>query len=112
MESRTSKVIEQQEIKTIATQEDALKALSEMITAGFTTHSKGKRIKRIELDDNGNSIEIVETTDSIKPNDMTRAIELMAKLQGWGSNTNNDELNAVDKLLNEIMKGTSDESNS
>lgn len=89
--TRTKKVIEERELETIATQEDALKALSDMITSGYATQATSKKVKRVETDDKGNSVTIEETVASIKPSDMTKAIELMARLQGWNESGGKDD---------------------
>lgn len=62
-----------------------------MITAGSAIQATSKKIKRVEMDEQGNPVIIEETTSSIKPSDMAKAIELMSRLQGWDTRPGEEE---------------------
>ena len=99
MKQRTEKTIKKKEIKDVAEQADAIKALSEMIMSGATTSSTTKKTKKTGYDESGNEVVIEETVQSIRPIELTRAIELMARLQGWAKE---EDYSKVDKLLEEL----------
>lgn len=88
---RMAKIQTKVETKQISVQEAINKLVADGMATDFTKITN-KRIKRIEIDEKtGLPIEITETIQRIKPSELTRILELKARLEGLLDNVTQEE---------------------
>lgn len=88
---RMAKIQTKVETKQISVQEAINKLVADGMATDFTKITN-KRIKRIEIDEKtGLPIEIIETIQRIKPSELTRILELKARLEGLLDNVTQEE---------------------
>lgn len=88
---RLNKIDKKVETKQISVQEAINKLVADGMATDFTKITN-KRIKRIEIDEKtGLPIEIIETIQRIKPSELTRILELKARLEGLLDNVTQEE---------------------
>lgn len=79
---RMERIEKKVETKQISVQEAVNKLVADGMAIDYTKVTN-KRVKRMEIDtDTGLPIEVVETTQYIKPSELTRILELKARLEG------------------------------
>lgn len=79
---RLNRIDKKVETKQISVHEAVNKLIADGMATDFTKVTN-TRVKRIEVDqETGLPIEIVETTQRIKPSELTRILELKARLEG------------------------------
>ena len=79
---RTGKILEKQEEKMIAEQEDVLRALSKIVLDGYDKDFSKRKVKRYQEDENGNVMQVEEEYRRPNPTEVIRASEKLAELLG------------------------------
>ena len=88
---RLKRIEKKVETKQISVHEAVNKLIADGMATDFTK-TTNTRVKRIEVDEEtGLPIEIVETTQRIKPSELTRILELKARLEGLLDNVASEE---------------------
>ena len=88
---RMAKIEKKVETKQISVHEAVNKLIADGMATDFTKVTN-QRIKRIEIDEKtGLPIEITETVQRIKPSELTRILELKARLEGLLENVTQEE---------------------
>lgn len=80
-----------------------------MVTKGNTHEVETNEVSSMEEDENGNIVRVKKTTQSIRPNERLKAMEMLMKLKGWGNDVNDSELSKVDTLLQEMKASVDDD---